>query len=103
MAVKVCISPSTPGDFVRFSAVPEGVGIAEIARHLGVSRQSVYALFNNERRLTMQMAKKFELAFGVSAHMLLNHQARYEAWQADRQIEELAEGVTPFVHGGTPA
>ena len=89
--------PSTPGEFIRHSVLPEDLSVADAARHLGVSRQSLYALLNDQRGLTPDMAQRFELAFGVAASLLLNHQARYDAWQARHRAPALAESVTPFV------
>ena len=94
--ITVRMTPPTPGTFIKHTALPEEMSVAEAARHLGVSRQSLYALLNDQRSITPEMAKRFELAFGISAAMLINHQAWCDRHAADQREAELAEEVTPF-------
>ena len=94
--IDIKMSPVTPGEFVKGNILPDELSVADAARHLGISRQSLYALLNDSKSITGEMAKRFELAFGVDASLLINHQARYDAWKADQRSDELAESVTPF-------
>ena len=101
--IKRGMTPTPTGMFVRGMCIPEDLSMTEIAKHLGVSRQSVYALVNGERRLTLDMAKRIELAFGTSAGLMLRQQAMHEQWLADQKAQELAETVIPFTRSDTAA
>ena len=94
--IKIKMSPVTPGEFVKGNILPDELSVAGAAHHLGISRQSLYALLNDNKSITAEMAKRFELAFGVDAAILINHQAIYDAWKAEQRASELAESVTPF-------
>jgi addiction module HigA family antidote len=69
-----------------------GIALAALARHLQVSRQTLYAIVNEERPVSVDMAARLSLAFGNSAQFWLNLQANHDAWDADRAAEKMKIG-----------
>ena len=72
--------------------------ITEIAKRLGVSRQSIDALMNQRRSLSPEMAKRIELAFCGSAELLLSLQMKYDLAKVEDRVSEFAEQLEPFEH-----
>ncbi|WP_181008333.1 HigA family addiction module antitoxin [Sphingomonas montanisoli] len=79
------------GEWLRSEIVePHGIKIAPLARHLGVSRQSVSDLLHGHNGMSAEMALRFEKAFGVKADTLLRMQANYELAQARAKEDQIA-------------
>lgn len=72
--------------------------ITEIAKRLGVSRQSIDALMNQRRSLSPEMAKRIELAFGDSAELLLSLQMKYDLAKVEDRVSDFTEQLEPFEH-----
>lgn len=70
--------------------------VTEIAKRLGVTRQSVDALVNARRSLSPEMAKRIELAFGGSAELILSLQMKYDLAKVEGRVDEFAEEVEPY-------
>ena len=80
--VKVNMTPSHPGDFVRTEIVEElGLTVTKAAEILGVRRATVSDLLNGRSALSAEMALRIEKAFGISMDMLLRMQAWWDASQ----------------------
>ena len=78
--IKVNMTPSHPGDFIRTEVVEElGLNVTRAAGILGVRRATLSALLNGDAALSPEMALRVEKAFGVSMDMLLRMQAWYDA------------------------
>jgi addiction module HigA family antidote len=77
-------NPAHPGEVLR-EYLPENLGIAEAAKRLGVTRQSLSALLNGRAGVSAEMALRLEAALGTSAEMWVEMQAGYDLWQA-RQL-----------------
>jgi addiction module HigA family antidote len=84
MAIKV--SPFFavhPGVWLREEIVePHNLAVTDLARHLGVSRQSMSSLLNGRVGLTADMAIRFEKAFGLNADTLCRMQTAHELARA---------------------
>lgn len=100
MAIKIAPSFAVhPGVWLREEIVdPHGLGVTALARHFGVSRQSMSALLNGHAGLTADMAIRFEKAFGLSADTLCRMQTAHElagarAHQASIQVTRIAEAA----------
>jgi addiction module HigA family antidote len=89
------VRPSHPGKILRGILEETKFPLARFARHLGVSRPTVYAILNEERPVTVDMAARLSVAFGNSARFWLNLQANYDAWTAEREAEKLNIGRLP--------
>lgn len=72
-----------PGRWLRDEIVtPHGLGVTELARHFGVSRQAMSTLLNGRVGLTAEMAIRFEKAFGLKADTLCRMQTNHDLAKA---------------------
>ena len=80
--IKVNMTPSHPGDFIRTEIIEElGSNVTRAAEILGVRRATLSDLLNGHAALSPEMALRIEKAFGVGMDMLLQMQAWYDASQ----------------------
>ena len=78
--IKIGMTPSHPGTFIRIEAIEEfGLSVAEAARILGVRRATLSDLLHGKASLSPEMALRVEKAFGVSMDLLLRMQAWHDA------------------------
>lgn len=98
MAVK--LHPSIyqhPGPWLRAEVLDHyRMNISAAADHLKVTRVAMSNLVNGKASLSLDMAIRFEKAFGVSAATLLRMQANYDLANADSvrkaiKVERLLE------------
>ena len=81
-------APSHPGAILRDEILPAlGIAKARLADHLGISRQTLYAILNEERAVTADVGARLARAFGNSAAFWLNMQSQHDAWHAARRPE----------------
>jgi antitoxin HigA-1 len=79
-----------PGIWLREEIVePRNLGITELARHFGVSRQAMSTLLNGRVGLSAEMAIRFEKAFGLKAETLCRMQTEYELANARAHQDEI--------------
>ena len=77
--MKVNMTPSHPGDFVRTEVIEElGLSVTKAAEILGVRRATLSDLLNGNAALSPEMALRIEKAFGVSMDMLMRMQAWHD-------------------------
>ena len=86
---KSAMRPAHPGRILRGILSEGEIALAPFARHLRVSRQTLYAILNEQRPVSVDMAARLSLAFGNSARFWLNLQANHDAWEADRAARKL--------------
>ena len=83
--------PTHPGKLLRDVVVPalreNGISVVAFAEHLGVTRQTIYAILRCERPVTPDIAGRLERALGSSSAMWLGMQAAHDAWEASRKPE----------------
>ena len=78
--IKVNMTPSHPGDFVRTEIIEElGLTVTKAAEVLGVRRATLSDFLNGKASLSPEMALRIEKAFNVSMDMLLRMQAWHDA------------------------
>ena len=88
--IKVNITPSHPGDFVRAEIIEElGLTVTKAAAILGVRRATLSNLLHGTPALSPEMALRLEKAFGVSMDMLLRMQAWHDAAQMRARSDEI--------------
>ena len=93
--IKVNMTPSHPGDFIRTEIIEElGLNVTRAAEILGVRRATLSDLLNGNAALSPEMALRIEKAFGVGMDMLLRMQTWYDA----SQMRARAEGVSGNYH-----
>ena len=85
----VCgLAPMHPGELLREDVLPAlGRPKTEIARLLGISRQTLYDILNEKQPVTATMALRIGKMCGNGPDLWLNLQTRY-----DLQIAEAAMG-----------
>ncbi len=88
--IKVKMTPSHPGDFIRTEVIEElGLNVTQAAEILGVRRATLSDLLNGNAALSPEMALRIEKAFDVSMDMLLRMQAWYDASQMRARANEV--------------
>ena len=89
--IKVNMTPSHPGDFIRTEIIEElDLNVTRAAEILGVRRATLSDLLNGHAALSPEMALRIEKAFGVGMDMLLRMQAWYEASQMRARESEIS-------------
>lgn len=89
--------PTHPGEILREDFLPDyHLSIAELARHLSVSRQSVNELLKERRALTPAMALRLSRLFGNSPEFWLNAQRAVDLWDAAQAIEKEVSLIKPL-------
>ncbi len=79
-----------PGRWLRAEVVePHGINVTDLAKHLGVTRQSMSNLLNGHAGLSAEMAIRFEKAFGLKADTLLRMQSAHELAGARAREDEI--------------
>jgi len=87
-------SPPHPGRIVRQECIqPLGLTIAEAARALGVTRQTVDRLVNGRSGISAEMAIRLAKAIGSTPDMWVRLQAAYDLAQARRREAEITAQV----------
>ena len=77
--MKVNMTPSHPGDFVRTEVIEElDLSVTKAAEILGVRRATLSDLLNGNAALSPEMALRIEKAFDVSMDMLMRMQAWHD-------------------------
>ena len=80
--------PTHPGAFLREIVLAAlRVPKAEVARALGISRQSLYDILAEKQPVTPAMAVRLATVFGTSAASWLNMQTAYDLWHAERDVD----------------
>jgi addiction module HigA family antidote len=74
-------NPAHPGLLVRECLADLGLGVAEAAQAIGITRQQLYRIINGECGVTPEMALRFEKAFGSTADTWLRMQMNYDLAQ----------------------
>lgn len=90
--------PTTVGDILLFEYLePLDLKINDLAEMLQVHRNTVSALVNNNRKLTIDMAFRLAKVFDTSAEFWINLQVAVDVWEneSDARLQvELNQIVT---------
>ena len=88
--IKVNMSPSHPGDFIRKEVIEElSLNVTKTAKILGVRRATLSDLLNGNTALTAKMALRIEKAFDVNMEMLLRMQAWHDACRMRARADDI--------------
>jgi len=80
--------PTHPGAFLREIVLPSvSLPKAELARTLGISRQSLYDILAEKQPVTPTMAVRLGVIFETTAASWLNMQTAYDLWHAQRKVD----------------
>ncbi len=82
------IQASHPADYFHEFGLPAlGISKTELAKALGISRQTLYDLLDKRQGVTASMAVRLEKVIGGSAESWLNLQMAHDLWKARRQVD----------------
>jgi addiction module HigA family antidote len=83
------IRPVHPAEILREDVLPAlGRPKAEIARLMGISRQTLYDLLNERQPVTAQMALRIGKLTGTTAESWLRMQGRFDMKVAERAMAD---------------
>jgi addiction module HigA family antidote len=82
------IEPAHPGELLSEVVIPAtGRSKADIARLLGISRQTLYDILNCKQPVTPAIAVRLGKLFGDGAGVWVRMQAAHDTWHAEREID----------------
>lgn len=88
------LEPAHPGQLLEDIIIPAtGRTKTEIARLLGISRQSLYAILGRSQGVTPDMALRLGKLFGDGAVVWLRMQMAYDLWHAARDLDTDLEAI----------
>jgi addiction module HigA family antidote len=61
--------------------------MTEIARSLGISRQLLYSIANEQAPITPEVAVRLGKLIGNGPEIWVNMQAAYDLWHAEREVD----------------
>ena len=83
-------NPSHPGGIVRRQCIePLGLTVTQAARGLGVTRQALSRLINENAGVSVEMAIRLSKAFGSTPETWLGMQLAYDLWEAQDRVQEI--------------
>lgn len=83
------LKPMHPGELLREDIVPAlNKSKSEIARLLGISRQTLYDILDEKQPVTPSMALRFGKLFGNGPNLWLNLQRNFDLQRAEREIAQ---------------
>lgn len=82
------IEPAHPGELLAEIVIPAtGLTKTEIARRLGVSRQTLHDILAQRQPVTPSVAVRLGKLFGDGGRVWLRMQAEHDYWRAAREID----------------
>ena len=88
------LRPIHPGEMLREDILPAvGRPKTEIARLLGISRQTLYDILNEKQPVTPAMALRLARMFGGSAESWVNMQRNYDLKIAERELGDALDAI----------
>jgi addiction module HigA family antidote len=88
------IRPIHPGEILREDVLPAlGRPKTEIARLLGISRQTLYDILGEKQPVTAGMALRLGKMCGNGPEIWLNLQKRYDLKIAERELGDALDGI----------
>ena len=88
------LRPMHPGELLREDVLPAvGRPKTEIARLLGISRQTLYDILGEKQPVTAGMALRLAKMFGDSAESWINLQRNYDLRIAELEMGDTLAGI----------
>ena len=82
------IPPMHPGELVREDLLPAlRITKTELARSLGISRQTLYDILNERQPVTAEMAVRFGKLFGNGSRFWISLQRVYDLEMAEKTVD----------------
>jgi len=80
--------PTHPGQLLESTVLPAlGRSKIEIAKLLGLSRQSLYDILSAKRPVTPNTAVRLGKLCGNGPRLWLNMQSAYDLWEAENEVD----------------
>lgn len=96
-AIKIWMTPSHPGEFVRLEIIEAlNLTISAAAEILGVRRATLSALLNGKAALSPEMALRLEKAFDIHMDLLMRMQAWHDVARMRRLADKIATDVRRY-------
>ena len=93
----VARKPTHPGEMLREEFLPDfGLTVAQLAKRLGVSRQSANELVHERRAVSPDMALRLARLFGTSPEYWANMQRNVDLWESLDSGREAIEQIEPL-------
>lgn len=88
------LRPMHPGELLREDVLPAlGRPKTEIARLLGISRQTLYDILNEKQPITAQMALRIGKLCGNGGGIWLRLQSRYDMQIAEMELGDALDAI----------
>ena len=88
------LRPMHPGELLREDVLPAlGRPKTEIARLLGISRQTLYDILNEKQPITAQMALRIGKLCGNGGGIWLRLQSRYDMHIAEMELGDALDAI----------
>jgi addiction module HigA family antidote len=92
------LAPMHPGELLREEILPAiGKPKTEIARLLGVSRQTLYDILDEKQPVTPAMALRLGKLCGNGPNLWLNLQRQYDLAKAEKELRATIKKI-PVLH-----
>ena len=92
------LPPTHPGEMLREDILPAlGKSKTEIARLLGVSRQTLYDILNEKQPVTASMALRLGKLLGDGGDIWMRMQVAYDLKVAERELKDELRKI-PTLH-----
>jgi addiction module HigA family antidote len=91
------VRPTHPGEMLREDFMPDyGLSVSNMAKALGVSRQTVNELLRERRAVSPEMALRLSRLFGNTPEFWLNAQRAVDLWEAAKIVRRKLERISPL-------
>jgi antitoxin HigA-1 len=81
------VEPAHPGEIIANGLDETGVKRSDLAKALGISRNTLYKLLEGKQGVTAEMALRLSAVWGGAPEMWLRMQAENDLWHAERNID----------------
>lgn len=89
--------PIHPGEFLREDYMPElGLSVANLAKRLGVTRQTINDIVREKRGLSPDMCWRLARLFGTTPQYWLNMQEKVDLWNSLEMNKDAIAAVEPL-------
>jgi len=89
--------PTHPGEMLREDFLPDyRLSVSDLAKAVGVSRQSINELIRERRAVSPEMALRLACLFGNSPEFWLNAQRAVDLWVTAKAIKADMSRIRPL-------
>ena len=86
--------PTHPGEILREDVLPDlRMSVADAAKRLGISRQTLYRILNGDTAITPEMAVRIGKFCGNGPNLWLAMQNEFDLYHAKRKLAGVIERI----------